>query len=159
VSPTPTATATLAPTSEPIPEPTATPTQEPTSAEPTAAPTQEATATPSLHVGDLDGTSAADKGQKWLATVSITVYDVNGTPVVEATVSGAWSNDDTNTSACTTDSNGQCSLASSTLDGKTGSVIFTVSGVTHGTFSYDPAYNTDPDGDSDGSSITISRPS
>jgi hypothetical protein len=74
-------------------------------------------------------------------------------------VSGAWSNDDTTTSACTTDSNGQCSLASSTLDGKTGSVTFTVSGVTHASFSYDAANNTDPDGDSDGSSITISQPS
>jgi len=158
----PTATPTLEPTPEPTPEPTATPTQEPTS-EPTVTPTQEPTATPSpapsLHVGDLDGTSAADKGQKWLAIVSITVVDAYGTPLAEATVSGAWSNDDTNTSACTTDSNGQCSLTGSLLGGKTGSVIFTVSGVSHATFAYDPANNTDPEGDSDGSSITISQPS
>ena len=78
----------------------------------------------------------------------------------EATVSGAWSNDDIYTSACTTNQNGQCSLTSSSLGGKTGSVIFTtVSGVTHGTFAYDPANNTDPDDDSDGTSITISQPS
>jgi hypothetical protein len=112
-----------------------------------------------LHVGDLDGTSITDKGHKWWATVSITVVDANGTPVADATMSGAWSNDDTNTSACTTDSHGQCSLASSLLGGKTGSVIFTVSGVTHASFSYDAANNSDPDGDSDGSSITVSQPS
>ena len=74
-------------------------------------------------------------------------------------MSGAWSNDDTEMSTCTTDSNGQCSLTSSLLGGKTGSVTFTVNGVTHGTFSYDPANNSDPEGDSDGSAITISQPS
>jgi hypothetical protein len=79
--------------------------------------------------------------------------------VTDATVSGGWSNDDTDTSACTTDSNGQCSLTSSTLDGKTGSVTFTVIGVSHATFSYDPANNTDPDGDSDESSLTVNKPS
>jgi hypothetical protein len=74
-------------------------------------------------------------------------------------MSGVWSNDDTNTSACTTDSSGQCSLASSTLDGKTGSVIFTVSGVSHATFTYDATSNTDPDDDSDGTTITVNQPS
>ena len=91
--------------------------------------------------------------------VSITVVDANGSPVVEATVSGGWDRDNASTVSCTTDSNGQCSLTSSTFDGKTGSVMFTVSGVTHGTFSYDAANNTDSDGDSDGSSITVSQPS
>ena len=77
----------------------------------------------------------------------------------EATGSGAWSNDDTEMSTCTTDKAGLCSLTSSLLGGKTGSVIFTVSRVSHATFAYDPANNTDPEGDSDGSAITISQPS
>ena len=34
----------------------------------------------------------------------------------------------------------------------------TVDGVTHGSLSYDAGANTDPDGDSDGTTIFLSRP-
>jgi hypothetical protein len=38
------------------------------------------------------------------------------------------------------------------------SVVLTVEGVSHATLSYDPAANHDPDGDSDGTSISIHSP-
>jgi hypothetical protein len=36
--------------------------------------------------------------------------------------------------------------------------LFTVAGVIHASLTYDPAANADPDGDSDGTAITIKKP-
>jgi hypothetical protein len=137
------------PAHEPAPEPTAEPTQEPA-----ASPSP----TPALHIGDLDGTSTADKGQKWRATVSMVVFDATGTAAAGATVSAVWSNDEANTVSCTTDGNGQCSVSSDLLGGKTTSVTLAVNGLSHSTFTYQPSDNSDPDGDSDGTSITVNEP-
>jgi hypothetical protein len=41
---------------------------------------------------------------------------------------------------------------------KTGSVTFAVVNVTHATLTYASAANHDPEGDSNGTSITVSRP-
>jgi hypothetical protein len=38
------------------------------------------------------------------------------------------------------------------------SATFTVDTVSHATITYDPSANSDPDGDSDGTSITVNRP-
>ena len=64
----------------PTPVPTATPTVTPTPG-----------TSPSMHIGDLDGTSAPS-GSKWNATVSILVQDGNEAPVPNANVAGRWSN-------------------------------------------------------------------
>ena len=45
-------------------------------------------------------------------------------------------------------------LASKTVS----SVTFTVTDVSHASLAYQAADNSDPDGDSDGSSITVSKP-
>jgi hypothetical protein len=108
----------------------------------------------SMHVGDLDG-SAAFQGKKWSATVTIAVLDEAGIAVSGATVSGSWSNG--GTSSCTTDAAGTCSVTKGGLSNGTASVTFTVTGVA-GSLSYDPGANTDPDGDSDGTSITVLKP-
>lgn len=41
---------------------------------------------------------------------------------------------------------------------RNGSVTFTVNDVTHATLTYESAGNHDPDSDSDGTSITVSKP-
>ena len=129
-----------------------------TSAEPTQEPTPEPIPS-TLHVGDLDAVSS-QAGNKWQATVTITVCDADQAPVADATVSGSWSGGYSDAATCTTDGNGQCSLTTGEIGGKSKtSVTFTVDGVTHATLTYQAADNADPDGDSDGTTITVNKPS
>ncbi len=109
-----------------------------------------------LHVGDLDGSAKWVNTKKWTATVIATVFDGAGLPVSNAAVQGTWSNGITSTA--TTDGAGQATLLSGNVDKSIGSVTFTVTNVTHASFQYDPAGNTDPDGDSNGTAITVLKP-
>jgi PKD repeat protein len=108
-----------------------------------------------LHVGDLDRT-ITNQGGTWTATVTITVHDSNHSPVANATVSASWSSG--GTASCTTSGSGQCAVSKSGIPKKTGSVTFTVVNVTGPGLTYDAAANHDPDGDSNGTSIAVSRP-
>jgi hypothetical protein len=115
-------------------------------------PEPEPPTTATLHVGDLDGCSVLlDSKGNWEATVTVTVLDADNSPVEGATVSGTWG-------SCTTDGSGQCSLSSGTLRKNLSSATFSVESVSHTDYTYDPAGNTDPDGDSDGTTITVRRP-
>lgn len=149
----PTATNTpLPPTDTPIP-PTATNTPLPPTATPTAVPGG------TMHIGDLDGSSHYTWGSWiWQASVTIEVHDANHTPIANATVSGTWSGGSSGSGECTTASNGRCSINSSTMWRFYSSTTFTVDNVTHADLSYTAGDNHDPDGDSDGTSITVSRP-
>jgi subtilisin len=112
-------------------------------------------ASATMHVGDLDGTSnLKGKSGKWSAIVMVTVHDSNHAAVSNATVSVSWSTG--KTASGTTDSNGQVSFDSGVSNGGSTSITLTVENVTHATLTYDKA-NHDPDGDSDGTSITVSK--
>jgi hypothetical protein len=134
-----------------------------TISQPAAAPTPTNTPTPeptpaasTLHVADLDGLSSK-AGKNWDASVLVTILDTDQNSVTEATVSGSWSTGDG--ANCTTDSGGQCAVALTGINGKsTASVTFTVTGISHAALTYDSAGNTDPDGDSDGTTITLNKP-
>jgi len=110
---------------------------------------------PLMHVGDLD-LSITNQGGTWTANATITIHDSNHSPVANATVSGSWSSG--GTGSCTTSGSGQCAVSKSTIPKSTGSVTFTVGNVTHATLTYNSAQNHDPDGDSNGTLITLSRP-
>ena len=171
-TPTNTPGATATPTNTPVP-PTATPTNTP--APPTATPTDTPvppTATPtntpvpptptptpgasSMHVGDLDGVST-NLTWFWSADVTITVHDAGENPVANATVDGSWSSGFGGTTSCTTDSSGQCTVTRDIIFNRVKNVTFTVDNVSHASLTYQSADNHDPDGDSDGTSITVSR--
>lgn len=109
-----------------------------------------------MHVGDLDGSSTSG-GPTWTALVTVTVLDSSGNPVADATMSSTWSNGASGTSSCTTDPNGQCTVARPDIPKRTSSVTFTVDDVT-GALLYNATANMDPDGDSDGTSILVSKP-
>gem|GEM_PF-4282762 len=49
-------------------------------------------------------------------------------------------------------------MTSGNLGVKTASATFTVTGIAHTTLGYAASDNTDPDGDSDGTSITVAQP-
>ena len=113
--------------------------------------------TDSVHVGDLDG-AGSTAGNRWDATVTIEAVDSAGSPVANATVAGSWSGGQTGTASCVTAADGRCSVAASNLHKRESSVTFTVDDVTHGTLGYDASANSDPDGDSDGTSISVLKP-
>lgn len=158
-TPTPTRTPTYTPTSTRTPTPTRTPTATRTPT-PTRTPTNTPTPTPtptpmSMHVGDLDR-SAVRQVLSWTAKVTITVHNFGERNAPGATVSGSWSNGPSG--SCVTTGTGKCTIKQAGILLTVGSVIFTVDDVTHVTLFYDPAANHDPDGDSDGVSITVYRP-
>jgi List-Bact-rpt repeat protein len=108
-----------------------------------------------MHIGDLDGTRT-NQQNVWTAVVTITLHDSNHGPVANATVSGAWSIG--GTASCTTDSTGQCFVSKSAIPRNTKSVVFTIVNATNSTFLYRSADNHDPDGDSNGTTVSITRP-
>jgi hypothetical protein len=105
-----------------------------------------------MHIADLDASTIL-VGRNWTATVTATVRDSTAAAVSAATVIGSWKSGVVST--CTTGAAGTCSVATTT---KAKNEQFTVTGVTHASLTYDPAANTDPDGDSNGTSIRIKRP-
>jgi hypothetical protein len=109
-----------------------------------------------MHVGDLDGSGAATRNQ-WYADVGVTVVDSAGTPVADAVVDGTWT---TLAAAgtCTTDATGTCTVTSQRVRKSIESLTFRVDAVTQATLGYEPGANTDPDGDSDGTTITVNKP-
>jgi hypothetical protein len=103
-----------------------------------------------MHVGDLEGSSApASKANKWIATVTVTVHDEGHLPIYGTTVNGTWSGGTSGGGSCTTDSDGQCSIAKKNLRSNVNSVMFSVDSLTdnRGTYRYDSGVNHDPDGD------------
>jgi len=110
----------------------------------------------SVHVGDLDASSLAS-GSRWNATVIVTVHDASDAPVSNVTVNGSWSNGATGTGSCITGADGACTITRSNLKTSVTSATFTVTNLV-ANFPYDSSANRDPDGDSNGTTITISRP-
>ncbi len=143
-SPTPTPL----PTGTPL-SPTPTPTNTPVPPTPTPA-------SASLHVGDLDGIAAGSRA--WRARVTVLVLDAGQSPVSNATVSGSWSNGYSGSDQCVTAADGTCSLTTGRINRKVGSVTFTVTNLSRSGYTYNPAANQDPDGDSNGTVIVVSKP-
>jgi hypothetical protein len=110
------------------------------------------------HVSDLDGASGPYNRKRWRADVTITVTDDLGLPVGGAQVSGAWpaSTGTGGTTGCVTGTAGTCTVWRTVYE-RYASVQWTVTAVAHPTLAYDPAANGDPDGDSDGTRITVRR--
>jgi len=113
---------------------------------------------PAMHVGDIDGTKATVSSRAWQATTTTTVHDVNHAAIANATVSGSWSGGITGTASCVTNSAGQCSVTSGNISTKSASVTFTVTNVSQAAYAYQSSSNHDPDGDSSGTALTITRP-
>ena len=161
--PTHTPTHTPLATNTPMPTNTHTPTYTPThTVVPTNTPTAIPTNTPSggsMHIGDLDGSSSWYWGTfLWQAQVTVIVHDGSHALVANATVSGTWSGGYSGSGECTTSSDGRCAITSGAIRRSQSSVTFTVNSVNHSTLTYQSADNHDPDGDSDGRSISILKP-
>jgi hypothetical protein len=145
---TPTRTATPAPTGMPTPTPAITP-------EPSNTPSPGTV----VYVGDLDRTSNLGATGRWSARVTILVHSDVEVSLPGTVVSGVWSNGATGTATCTTNAAGSCNVsANGLLLDSVASVTFTVSELNLADYSYAPASNHDPDGDSDGTQIIVFKP-
>ena len=108
------------------------------------------------YVSDLDG-NTINQGRKWTAVVTVEVRDNLGQPVSGATVSGNWNGRNvSNSASCTTASNGRCTVAI-TVAKRRATVAYNVTNVQHSSLSYDENANFDLDGDSNGTSISLSK--
>lgn len=122
---------------------------------PTTPPPPTATPAPAqIHISDLDGISSHHHNM-WDAIVQVEVRDAEGITVDQAVVSGTWSTGEGG--QCTTGVYGVCSFYLRDLRNKVGSVTFTVNDVQRTYSIYQPSANTDPDGDSNGTQITVVR--
>ncbi|MHB1414309.1 MAG: N-acetylmuramoyl-L-alanine amidase [Chloroflexota bacterium] len=110
-----------------------------------------------VHIADLDGrVSTRGKSSFWEAFVTATVRDTAGAPVANATVTGSWSGDASGSVSGVTASDGTATLSTGSISGGS-QVVFTVQDVSGDGLTYDEGANTDPDGDSSGTIITITK--
>lgn len=135
----------------PVTDPAPTPTPEPVP-EPTPVPIT------GTHVNDLDGYGEKKDSRRWRANVDITVVDHTGNLVANASVTGNWSGGASGSDNCSTDSSGTCKVRSDRARTSKPTITFTVTTVSHATLNYIATANSDADGDSDGTRITIARP-
>lgn len=105
------------------------------------------------HVGDLDGV-AVNLGRTWRAEVVVTVHDGDDVAMAGAQVSVTLGTG--GTAACTTGGDGTCTVTSAEVRKNVHAVTFEVTAVAT-TDGYDAGANHDPDGDSDGTTITVTR--
>jgi PKD repeat protein len=108
-----------------------------------------------MHLGDLDLVGASQR-TAWTAVVTVTVHEGAHAPLAGAVVSGSWSNGVTG--SCASNGLGQCTLSNAAIPKKVGSITFTAVGITHPTAIYWSADNHDPDGDSTGTTVRVSKP-
>jgi uncharacterized protein len=109
-------------------------------------------------VGNLDGSSSASGLLYWRASASILVHDAGNNPVANVTVSGAWGSGYSGNAKCVTAANGICTLSTGKIRRSASSVTFTVNNLVKSGYTYNSTANHDPDGDSNGTSIVVSRP-
>src|SRR6185503_1065245 len=110
-----------------------------------------------LHIGDLDGSAAASKNT-WTASVTITVLNASNAAIQGATVNGNWSGGFSGSASCTTIAGGTCNVTTGNLNKSKTSAAFTVTNVTASGATYVASSNSDPDGDSNGTTITVAKP-
>ena len=110
---------------------------------------------PIMHIGDLDDVSTAQKNT-WTGKIRIVVLNRNDLLLSGVTVTGVLSNGIT--TACTTGSNGQCTINLPNLPNTLLSMGFTVTKLARSGTVYVPALNGDPESDSNGTTITIYKP-
>ena len=102
------------------------------------------------HVGALDGSSQSN-GSTWTALVTITVHNADHSPVgAGISVTGSWAGPGAGAGDCVTLASGECLVIRTGIRKRDGSVQYAV---TSGS-----ADNHDPDGDSDGTTITVFKP-
>ncbi len=136
-------------TTTPDPDPSPTPDPDP---EPTIA-----------HIGDIDAKKTIHQsGQRWRTTYTVRVEDANHKPVANTTVTfkvemTGSSGGSTISSSCITASTGACSYTTAWQKNNISSIKYTIIKALHPTIAYNSTLNHDPETDSNGTTISVSR--
>jgi len=101
-------------------------------------------------VATLEPHTVAKAAQPNTTAVAVQVHDAVHQPVAQAVVTLSSNG----TAICTTDASGRCVASTLKLSAKR---VVTVTSVVRGTFVYKSQSNHDPDGDSNGTVITVAR--
>jgi subtilisin family serine protease len=113
-----------------------------------------------LHVGDLDGATVINTSTRYTINITVAVHNGSHGPVSGVTVTGNWSGATTGGVSCKTTAAGTCVLSKGNLLRGSGTVTLTIAGLAFSpTGLYVPGSNHDPDGDSNGSVISVVGPS
>lgn len=132
--------------SVPVPTPTLTPS-------PTPTPIPQ----PAVHIGDLDAVASASR-KGWTASVTVRVHDLTEKPISGVTVYANWSGGISLSKSCKTNTSGVCTISSGNIPASTSSAVFTITKAVRSGQVYNPSANHDPDGDSNGTSLTVIKP-
>jgi len=108
-----------------------------------------------MHVGDLDGTAARSATRRWTATVTISVHDGDHAVLPGVVVSASWQGGASAT--CTTGASGACAVSRQFQNSRT-SVSLMVNNLSKVGYTYQFSANHDPDGDSNGTTISVNKP-
>jgi serine protease AprX len=109
-----------------------------------------------IHVGDLDNSSLGLSSTTWRARATIRVHDGAHENRPGVVVRGRFGpNGPVRT--CTTGTGGGCILTRD-LKRSRASIVFVVLGLSRSSYTYVATNNHDPDGDSTGTKITVTRP-
>jgi len=120
----------------------------------------------SVHVHDLDDLSQKLAKGAWKGVVNVVVRDSTEDSVTGFTVTGTFSQNGWSASYTCIDGgssdadglvNGVCRFDSGQFPSNNGNASFTVMSVTVDGYTYDNSSNHDPDGDSDGTTIQLSK--
>jgi len=109
----------------------------------------------SMHIGDLDGSSQRINAKWWEAGAIVTVHDANHVLLANATVTALFSTGEI--ASCTSDAGGRCRLTAWEPPTKMSNLSITIQSITRLGYVYQPASNHDPDGDSNGTTLRVSR--
>ena len=113
-----------------------------------------------MHVHDLEAVSVKLGKGKWKSIVTIEVHTSGGQPVKGAIVFGTFTQNGVSLGSlsCPTGTNGTCFIDSGAFPKKSGKgTSFTVDSITHGSLTYASSGNHDSDGDSNGTTIQLSK--
>jgi hypothetical protein len=112
-----------------------------------------------LHVGDLDGNTVINTSTRYTINITVRVHNATEAGVSGVTVTGNWSGATTGGVSCKTDATGTCVLSKGNILRGSGTVTLTISGLTLSPIGvYQPSANHDPDGDSNGTAISLVGP-
>ena len=119
-----------------------------------------ATSATVVHVGDLDDqTDPRSASDSLTPTVGVWIHGPDHRGVYHARVQAAWGGNVSGISGCETDRDGYCALKTrKPYRNEQGlQIVLRVKKVEGEGLEYDPSANHDPDGDSDGTVIRITR--
>ena len=109
-----------------------------------------------MHVGDLDRSSISLSATRWRARATIRVHDGDHAVLPGVVVRGRFGTE--RRGAHLHDRHGGACTLTRDLKKTRASIVFIVLGLSKASYVYVPASNHDPDGDSNGTKITVTRP-